>query len=213
VPRQHRAQLQVHAPVVGSARQYRIGAQQRGQSVGRVLHAGMHQLRALGQVHVHQGVGQVPGGAGVEVVLDQLQPRAAAQLDQVAMVPGQVRGAFAGGAGDRHQVHRRFHHGVLVHAQQRALVGQRGVEPGEDLVGPGEAAAEEAQCLVAAGQGLRQRLQRHARGQAGKIRQRGHVAAIDEYQARGGDGGQPRRVQRGRLQRRGDEAAPFQLAQ
>ena len=115
-------------------------------------------------MHVDQHVAQVGVVAAAQVVLDHGGFRAAAQFDEVAHVAGGI--AVARRGADEHQVQRLGQAGVLGHAQDRAVMGERGIEPGEDFVGAGVAALHEiGSARVRIGQRLFQGEQRGGRRQ------------------------------------------------
>jgi hypothetical protein len=105
MPAQGGAQFQVDAAVPRVAGQHGVGAQERGGARAVGLHAGMRKHGILGQVDVHQGVVQMRGIAGMQVMLDHAQRSTGTQFDQVAVVPGQVGVA---GRADEDQLQRGF---------------------------------------------------------------------------------------------------------
>ena len=203
------AEFEVDTLVGGVAGQHGVGAQEGAGAGGIVLQAHVVQPRTRGHVHVRQGVGEVRMHARGQLVLDQGEARAAADLDEVAQVPGGI-GRLR--RADQHQVDRSPGIDVVVDSQDRAVVGQRRVEAGEGFVGARVAALQEvgvARARFAQGAGDRQQLD--AGRQPGQVAGGGVETAIDEHQPRRGDRGQHGRVQRDRVGRR--EAAAFERAQ
>ncbi len=97
VARQAGAQLQVHAAVFGARGQHGVGAREQAGARAVVLHAGVHEPRAAGQVHVHQVVGEVAMLALREMVLDHGE----------RSVLAHARSGGAGAARDRRRRRRR----------------------------------------------------------------------------------------------------------
>ena len=198
--------------VLRVARKHGIGALDQGRTRRFFLAAQVAQQRAGRQVHLDQLVAQVGVVSVVHVVLDDRGLGTLAQLDQMAQVAGDI-GLRRGS--DEHDVQRRGQAHVFAQAQDHAVGGQGGVEPGEHFIAMAVAAAHEVGgARIAVGQDLGQALQARAGGQAGRVRMRVVEAAVDEHQPRCGDAFEDRGVERARgLRRHGREAAPVERAQ
>ena len=203
-------QFQVDTAVFGIAGQHRVGAQQRSGARAVGLYAGMRQHRVLGDVDVDEGVVQVRAVASLQVVLDQAEHGATAQLDKVTVMPGVVAGIRRA---DKHQMQRGFADDAVGDLHQHAFIGECGIELGEHFFGALEATAKEAQRLGLFGLHGRQGAHLHTGIQRRQIAQRSAVATVDEDQTRRRDVSQQRGIDVRGLQRRGCEAAALQLAQ
>ena len=118
-----------------------LGAANQARAFRRVLDLQQIEACTGPQQNLDKTVAEVPMAGFADMVFDQAQRGACAELDDAAQLPGQV-GRGAGTHDD--QMHERLDHDARGDADHRAVRGQHRVEPGEHVGRVGMDSIEES---------------------------------------------------------------------